>query len=154
MLRWLFIAVVAFFILGQVTRLRPSKRDQQLQALRAAAAQAGLSVRFWTSRNSGYQYRQLPASGFLYSLPWLSHGDVPSRWAVWVSETGEMVTLAGSPPELAKGWLASFRQRFPDGWALLECTQPGLGVLWQERGTEEDVKSLAAALDLLRKSLL
>lgn len=154
MLRWLFIAVIAFFIVGQLTRLRPSKRDQQLQALRATAAQAGLVVRFWTSRNSGYQHRQLPTSGFLYSLPWLSHGDTPQHWAVWVSEAGDMVTLAGNPPSLAQEWLTSFRQRFPDGWALLECTQTGLGVLWQERGNADDVRSLASALGLLRKSLV
>lgn len=154
MMRWLFVLIIAGFIVGQIARLRPSRRDQQLQLLRAAAAQSGLSVRFWTARNSGYQHRHLPDSGFLYSLPWLSHANSPANWALWVSEHGEITTLSGSPPALARDWLASFRVRFPDGWALLECSQSGLGILWQERGSEADVKSLAAALDLLRKSML
>lgn len=153
-MRWLLLVFIALFVFGQLTRLRPSQRDQQLQTLRAAAAQAGLLVRFWTARNSGYTYRHLPASGFLYSLPWPPKTAAPQHWGLWLSADGETVVLAGDPPSVAHDWLRSFRQRFPDAWVLLECADAGLGVLWQERGTDADVKSLAAALDLLRKSLL
>jgi hypothetical protein len=153
MTRWLVLAAILLFIVAQMTRLRPSKRDQQLQALRAAAGRAGLSVRFWASRTSGYKLRQLPESGYIYILPWPLPHSVSVRWALWLDADGSTSTLAGEPPAVARDWLVAFRQRFPDGWALLETGEAGLCVLWQERGDVLDVEHLAQALDLLRKSL-
>lgn len=153
MWRWLLLAFVIAFIVGQVTRLLPSARDRQLAALRAAAAASGVRVRFWTARQSGYTYPRLPESGFLYQLPWPPNREPDARWALWQPADGEGVILSGRPPALAGEWLASFRQRFPDAWALLECSPEGLGLLWLERGTVEDTRSLVQALDLLQKSL-
>ena len=153
-MRWIILIAIILFIAAQITRLRPSKRDQQLQSLRKAASHAGFIVRFWTARNSGYIYRGLPESAFIYLLPWqpeiIHTTDI---WALWVNANGEMVNIAGQPPDLARQWLVSFRERFPDAWALLECNSTGLGLLWQERGDANDIQNIADALDLLRKNL-
>jgi hypothetical protein len=152
-MRWLVLIAILAFVFSQLTRLRPSKRDQQLQALRKAAANAGLLVRFWTARNSGYTNRQLPDSGFIYQLPWMAHRHAPVNWAIWIAVDGSLSNLAGNPPELAERWLFSFRDRFADAWALLECNDSGLNLLWHERGEPDDVQNIADALDLLRKNL-
>ena len=153
-MRWIILIAIILFIAAQITRLRPSKRDQQLQSLRKAAAHAGFIVRFWTARNSGYSYRALPESAFIYLLPWQPQtNNTTDVWALWVSANGEMVNIAGQPSDLARQWLVSFRERFPDAWALLECNSTGLGLLWQERGDPGDIQNIADALDLLRKNL-
>ena len=153
-MRWIILIGIILFVVAQIARLRPSKRDQQLQNLRKAASHAGFIVRFWTARNSGYSHRNLPESAFIYLLPWqpkVTHtADV---WAVWINANGEMVNVAGQPPDLAQQWLVSFRERFPDAWALLECNATGMGLLWQERGDANDIQNIADALDLLRKNL-
>ncbi len=155
MLRWIVLLLIVFFVAGQLAHLRPSRRDKQLQAMRSTAARAGLGVRFWTARSSGYVLRQLPTTAFMYSLPWPNRSQRVQRWALWMqADNGETIVLAGEPPKLAQDWLSAFRQRYPSAWALLECGDNGLGVLWQELGNEQDVQSLAEALDLLQKSLL
>ena len=153
MIRYVIIIAIVLFVLAQLTRLRPSNRDQQLQALRKAAANAGLAVRFWTARNSGYKQRYLPESGYLYQLPLMPDERPCLPWALWLASSGEMVTLAGQPPELARQWLASFRERFADAWGMLECSGTGMGLLWQERGEPDDVQKIADALTLLRHNL-
>ncbi|MBK8288122.1 MAG: hypothetical protein IPK95_05330 [Cellvibrionales bacterium] len=153
-MRWLVLIAILVFVFAQITRMRPSRRDQQLQALRKAASVAGLTVRFWTSRNSGYSHRQLPESGFMYILPWpLKHDHAAPAWALWVNSHGEVLNIAGQPPELAQQYLASFRERFADAWGLLECNNAGVCLLWEERGEPADVQDIADALDLLRKNL-
>jgi hypothetical protein len=153
-MRWLVLVAILLFVFAQITRLRPSRRDQQLQVLRNAATRAGLVVRFWTMRNSGYSHRQLPESGFIYLLPWPSRRILTTpSWALWVNANGEMLILDGQPPDLARQWVSSFRERFTDAWALLECNDAGVGLLWQERGEPSDVQNIADALDLLRKNL-
>jgi hypothetical protein len=153
MIRWLVLLAILLFVIAQITRLRPSRRDQQLQVLRNTATRAGLVVRFWTLRNSGYSHRQLPESGFIYLLPWPPRHVHPSSWALWVNANGEMLMLDGQVPDLARQWVTSFRERFTDAWALLECNEAGVGLLWQERGEPADVQNIADALDLLRKNL-
>ncbi len=153
MIRIVAIAVILLFVFGQLTRLRPSGRDRQLQALRKAATSAGLSVRFWTARNSGYNQRQLPESGYLYQLPCQKGFAHQAIWALWLESGGGVLALAGQPPDLARDWLDAFRLRFPDGWALLECTESGVGLLWQERGEPDDVQKIADALNRLRQNL-
>ena len=153
-MRWVILIGIILFVIAQIMRLRPSKRDQQLQSLRKAASHAGFIVRFWTARNSGYSHHNLPESAFIYLLPWqpkVTHTD--DVWALWINAKGEMVNLAGQPPDLAQQWLVSFRERFPDAWALLECNATGMGLLWQERGDANDIQNIADALDLLRKNL-
>lgn len=153
-MRWLLLVAILLFIAAQISRLRPSKRDQQLQDLRQAATRAGLLVRFWTQRNSGYQHRQLPESGYQYVLPWPSKDEPVARWAVWQSAAGELFPLGGTAiPDLAGRWLETFRQRFPDAWALLECSDSGIGLLWQERGAAEDINNIADSLVALRENL-
>ena len=132
MMRWLVLIAILLFIAGQLTRLRPSSRDKQLQALRQAATRAGLHVAFWTARNSGYTLRQLPASGFMYQLAWPPKSAVPPGWAIWVSAEGEFIALESPVPAEARAALQGFRERFADGWALFECTEQGLRLLWQE----------------------
>lgn len=152
-MKWLILVAVVAFIAAQIVRMRPSARDKQLQVLRQAAARAGLLVRFWTARSSGYTVRGLPDSGFCYTLGW-QRGDVShGRWAVWLSVEGDRRKLSGTPPEIALEWLAAFQRQFPASWALLESTDAGLSVLWQERGTEKDIQGLAEALRLLEKTL-
>lgn len=154
MMRWILLIAILLFVCGQIVRMRPTKRDQQLQVLRKAAMQVGLTVRFWTRRNSGYNYKSLPESGFIYLLPWPpKHHLVVNHWAVWLSAGGDIVTVTGAVPDLAQQWLLSFRTRFADAWALLEYNQSGIALLWQERGGPDDVKNIADALDLLRKNL-
>lgn len=152
-MRWFVLLVILLFIAVQITRMRPSKRDQQLQGLRKIATHAGLKVNFWTLRNSGYSNRHLPESGFMYCLPAQQNMPPLTKWALWVNANGEILTLAGAPPDLAKQWLVSFREQFPDAWALLDSTPAGIGLLWEERGQPEAVQSIADALDLLRKNL-
>ncbi|HSC76756.1 MAG TPA: hypothetical protein VLB90_11030 [Pseudomonadales bacterium] len=153
-MRWIILVAIIVFVVSQIIHLRPSKRDQQLQALRKAATRAGFVVRFWTLRNSGYDHRQLPESGFMYLLPRQSrHVANSNAWALWISANGEMLNIGGHPPDLARQCLTAFRERFPDAWALLECSDAGLGLLWQERGEPDDVQNIADALDLLRKNL-
>src|SRR6478735_361002 len=153
-MRWLVLLAILLFVVAQITRMRPSKRDLQLQGLRKAAARAGLVVRFWTVRNSGYSHRQLPESAFIYLQPWSPEyiHNAPA-WTLWMNASGEMLSLVGKPPDLARQYLHSFRERFTDAWALLECNHAGLGLLWQERGEPDDVQNIADALDLLRKNL-
>lgn len=153
MIRIVVIAAILLFVFGQLTRLRPSGRDRQLQALRKAATSAGLSVRFWTARNSGYSQRQLPESGYLYQLPCPKELASREIWALWLDSGGGVLTIAGQPPDLARDWLDAFRNRFSDGWALLECTEAGMGLLWQERGEPDDVQKIADALNRLRQNL-
>lgn len=152
-MRWLVLVAILLFIFSQLTRLRPSKRDQQLQGLRKAASRAGLVVRFWTARNSGYRLRQLPESGFVYLLPRLPQRDPEKPWALWLHADGGTQVLVGQPPELASQWLDAFRNRFTDAWALLECNDAGISLLWQERGEPDDVQNIADALQLLRQNL-
>lgn len=153
-MRWIILIAIILFVVSKIIHLRPSKRDQQLQALRKAATRAGFVVRFWTLRNSGYEHRQLPESGFIYLLPRQSR-NIPNSnaWALWVSASGEMLNVAGHPPDLARQYLTSFRERFINAWALLECNDAGLGFLWEERGDVSDIQNIADALDLLRKNL-
>ncbi len=152
-MKWLILIAVVAFIAAQITRLRPSARDGQLQRLRKKAAEEGLLVRFWSSRNSGYIARGLPETGFSYSLPW-PHADTAfTRWAVWLGVEGDKKILAGKPPDVALEWLDAFQKQFPAGWALLESTESGLAVLWQERGNEKNIEDLSAALRLLSKSI-
>lgn len=154
MMRWLVLVAILLFVFAQITRLRPSKRDKQLQELRKTAARAGLVVRFWTLRNSGYTHRQLPESGFIYLMPWPpKHVHTSPPWGLWMNASGDILGLAGQPPDLARQWVSSFRERFTDAWALLECNDAGVGLLWQERGEPSDVQNIADALDLLRKNL-
>ncbi len=152
-MRWLILAAILLFIAAQVSRMRPSKRDQQLQALRQVATRAGLTVRFWTARNSGYRLRQLPESGYQYLLPRRLQGDAEPVWALWLDSDGRITPLGGQPPELAYQWLEAFHGRFHEPWALLESCQAGLGLVWQERGTPEDVTNICEALQLLRQNL-
>jgi hypothetical protein len=152
-MRWFVLLVILLFIAVQITRMRPSKRDQQLRDLRKVAAHAGLTVHFWTLRNSGYSNRHLPESGFVYCLPAQPNTPPLSKWALWINKNGEMLALAGTPPDLAKQWLVSFREQFPDAWALLDSTNAGISLLWEERGQPEGVQNIADALDLLRKNL-
>lgn len=152
-MKWLVLIAILAFIASQITRLRPSARDAQLQKLRQSASRSGLLVRFWTLRSSGLSLRKLPESGFVYILPWPHGSPVPSRWALYLSEQGECSAQAGSPPGVAYDWLNAFQQQFPAGWALLESAEGGVSVLWQERGTEKDIEALAAAMRLLLKSL-
>ena len=152
-MKFLVLVAIIVFIAAQITRLRPSARDSQLQALRLAAGHAGLLVKFWSARNSGYTHRELPESGFMYILPWVIGYSSFSRWGIWVSSEGHTRVLAGKPPQVAMEWLSAFQHQFPLGWALLESGEAGLSVLWQERGTEKDVKDLAAAMNLLKDSL-
>lgn len=153
-MRWIILIAIILFVVSQIIHLRPSKRDQQLQALRKAATRAGFVVRFWTLRNSGYDHRQLPESGFMYLLPSKSGYVANSKpWALWINADGEMRSVAGQPPDLAQQCLTSFRERFTNAWALLECNDAGLGLLWEERGDVSDVQNIADALDLLRKNL-
>lgn len=152
-MRWLILAAILLFIVAQLTRLRPSQRDKQLEDLRKAAGRAGLSVRFWTLRNSGYSQRQLPESGYLYLLPWPAKYVPSGKWALWINASGETMVLAGQPPDLSRQWLDSFRHRFADAWALLECNDSGIGLVWQERGQSEDVQNIADAMLLLRDNL-
>lgn len=153
MIRWLVLFAVFAFVFSQISRLRPSKRDRQLQALRKAATNAGLLVRFWTARKSGYSFRQLPESGFVYQLPWIANRHSPVSWAIWIGADGRISNLAGHPPDLAEQWLFSFRDRFPDAWALLESNDSGINLLWQERGEPDDVQNIADGMSLLRKNL-
>ena len=152
-MKWLVLIAIVAFIASQITRLRPSARDAQLQKLRQSATRSGLLVRFWTLRSSGLSLRKLPESGFVYILPWSRGSVVSPRWALYLSEQGECSSLAGSPPGVAHDWLNAFQQQFPAAWALLESTDVGLSVLWQERGTEKDIEDLASAMKLLLKSL-
>lgn len=153
MFRWIILVFVSLFIVAQVMRLQPSRRDRQLQALRQAAARAGLAVRFWTLRNSGYSHRQLPESGFMYYFPWPLQEPPLAVWAVWMNPAGEVFDVSGKSPDLARQWLDSFREKYSGAWALLECSATGMGLLWQERGEPEDVHNIAEALDLLRKNI-
>ncbi len=153
MWRWIVLIFALLFIFSRMTRLQPSSRDKKLQLLRQTAAQAGLAVRFWTLRTSGYQRRQLPESGFMYYFPWPITETPKMLWAVWLNADGELQDVAGKVPVLAQQWLTSFRQNFPDSWALLECSATGMGLLWQECGEPQDVTNIAQALDVLRKNL-
>ncbi len=153
-MRWLVLVAILLFIAAQISRLIPSKRDQQLQDLRQAATRAGLLVRFWTKRNSVYQHRQLPESGYQYVLHFPAKDEPVERWAVWQNTAGELFPLGGTPtPELARRWLETFRERFPDSWAMLECSGSGIGLLWQERGSVEDIHTIADSLGTLRENL-
>ena len=153
-MRWILLIGILLFVCAQIVRMRPTKRDQQLEGLRKTATRAGLAVRFWTLRNSGYTFRELPESGFVYLLPWPpKHSHDVRHWAVWLGNRGDVVSLAGAVPDLAKQWLISFGSNFTDAWGLLQCNESGIGLLWQERGSPEDVQKIADALDLLRKNI-
>ncbi len=152
MWRWIVLVFALLFIFSRLTRMRLSPRDKKLQSLRETAAQMGLAVRFWTLRTSGYQRRQLPESGFMYYFPWPLTEQPAALWAIWLNANGEMQNVAGEVPVLARQWLTSFHQSFPDSWALLECSATGVGLLWQEQGEPDDVKNIAQALDVLRKN--
>ncbi len=152
MWRWIILAFALLFIFSRVTRLQPSHRDKKLQVLRQTATQAGLAVRFWTKRTSGYQARLLPESGFMYYFPWFASERPKSHWAVWLDVEGNTHRVAGEVPDLAQQCLRSFQKNFPESWALLECNAIGMGLLWQEQGEPEDVNNIAQALDVLRKN--
>jgi hypothetical protein len=154
MMLWLVLMIVFLFVFKQISRLRLSKRDRQLQALREAATHAGLLVRFWTLRASGYRLCGLPESGFSYVLRWPPKYTPAEYWGLWLSATGEIQKLAGTPSVLAYEWLESFHLRFAGGWALLDISDAGIALLWQERGTKEDVADLAVALDNLMKTIV
>ncbi len=152
MWRWVILAFAVLFIISRLARLQPSPRDKKLQLMRQAATQAGLAVRFWTKRNSGYQSRLLPESGFMYYFPWPVSDQPKKHWAIWLDVEGNTHGIAGEVPDLAQKCLYSFQQNFPNSWALLECNAVGMGLLWQECGELDDVNKIAQALDVLRKN--
>lgn len=152
-MRWIFLAFAVLFVVAQVVRIQPSRRDKQLLLLRQAATRAGLAVRFWTARSGGYNNRQLPASGFMYYIPWNVKEPAPLSWSVWMQANGEIQNVVGNPPALAHQWLTAFRNTHVDAWALLECNATGLGVLWKEQGEPEGVQQIADALHLLRQNI-
>lgn len=153
MVKLLVILAILLFIVMQLAKLKPSKRDRQLQRLRDSARREGLQVVFWTASSQRYQHRSLPGSGFQYLLP-AQDRDAPQLvWALWIDSQGERSVLAGVPPEQAHHFVVAFQRRYSDGWLLLEQRADGLAALWQERGTEQDVVNLAQGLRVLREQL-
>lgn len=153
MIKLLIIAAIILFIGMQVTRMIPSKRDEQLHRLRECAKREGLQVSFWTARTQRYQHHQLPASGFQYLLPEAPDHTPPASWALWANSKGELRKLHGEVPEQAVNFVQAFQRRYANGWILLEQRAGGLGFVWEERGQTQDVIDLAASVRNLREQL-
>lgn len=141
------VLLVVAFVWGQMTMLRPSRRDQRLMALRTEARRLGLHARLLAPPD---WYRgQKPHGGLLacYSvltgdedkgLPYFLAERLPD--GEWVVRQGSKTALPGLPGTSA-------------GWLALEARANTLSIWWTEDGTGSDLPDMLVVLAQLRQKL-
>ncbi len=130
---YLLILLIIFIALSPLITMMPSRRQRQLADLRQTAASAGLYVKLEKAQDGGQQV--------FYGCR-RQRGDSSAAPAILApAETGWQATTGGWPAER----LAAL-EPLPGGVLTVREDREGVGVNWDERGTREDVETIARVL--------
>lgn len=149
---FLLVAGLTFlFVFGAALGMRPSPRQVQIARLRAAAVAKGLRVRVAPAAATG----RVSPNKVVYVLPWrleqLEQAGELRFQAVFESVGG---WRAPAPPGMTQARLLEILDSFPPGVTELTAVADGLAAHWDEKGREQEVERLAAALLALREACL
>ncbi len=130
---YLLIFVVILVALSPLLSMMPSRRQRELAGLRQAAASAGLFVSLEPDREEG---------GRVYYGCRRQRGDTVQQTATLRRADSEWVLCSGDWPTERLESLSSLPE------AVMEVREDGrgVGIFWDERGSVEDVDSIARVL--------
>jgi hypothetical protein len=141
------VVLVVAFVWGQMTLLRPSRRDQRLMGLRAEARRLGLHARLLAPPD---WYRGDKPRGGLLACYSVLTGDEDKGLPYFLAERlpdGEWVVRQGSKTALPPLPGSAVR------WAGLEARANTLSVWWAEDGEDSDLPDMLSVLAKLREKL-
>ncbi|MFP5430345.1 MAG: hypothetical protein ACLGHE_05105 [Gammaproteobacteria bacterium] len=141
------VVLVVAFVWGQMTLLRPSRRDQRLMGLRTEARRLGLHARLLAPPD---WYRGDKPRGGLLACYSVLTGDEEKGLPYFLAERlsdGEWVVRQGIKAALPSLPGTAVR------WAGLEARANTLSVWWAEEGEESDLLDMLVVLAQLREKL-
>ena len=149
---FLLVAGLSFlFVFGAALGMRPSPRQAQIARLRATAVGKGVRVRVAPAAMIG----RVSPNQVVYVLPWRLEqlelgGEL--RFQAVIEPAGDW--RAQAPPGMAQARLLELLTSLPPGVTELTAVADGLAAHWDEKGREQEVERLAAALLALREACL
>jgi len=151
---FIIIGVIAL-VVGPVMMMRPSHRQKQLIALRAAATAAGMRLRLDAQTPKGNN-----SNAAIYSLPW-SEAQAITPWCLKRQAFSHEVHFhqqwdwsgEGRCPAAWEAALLDIVSQLGDDIVGIEADQYMLGIFWQEKGGLTRFKSLEAELNRYRDTL-
>ncbi|MFT5887210.1 MAG: hypothetical protein ACI9BO_000014 [Zhongshania sp.] len=146
---WLIAFAVMGFMLAPIMWILPSRRQSQQVLVRAAAREAGLTVKVAvmpkTRRSRIRREEEVFGVCYLRSI----HNKVSlSAWKYWLVDIPEGDDDSIAPSAELINIIESCRDKFPRDSTMLEFTAIGLQLFWRERdATVETVDAVAEGLN-------
>jgi len=165
---YLLIAIILAIILSPLLSLKSSTRLKQQEVMRRLAREEGIHVQM--SRKVDARDDEKALESICYRLGWgrstaANNGkDLSGVSRGWTLVQGGMRGMEadwpnwrwfeGPAPSVVNNLLNMVVPELPQGVDGVKVDQGGVAIFWDERGTENDARSIVTALKILRDQLL
>jgi hypothetical protein len=154
-MNWLLIGLCVILALSPLVWLKPSSHQKRVAELRRQAGILSLHVNLRCRPDARDGETQLDS--VCYRLPWLSEGH-NDNWVLhrysqrgWESHCDGWRWFSNQADPSWATSLSKMVTQLPFGVSALIANREGIGVIWDERGDQSDIRQIFDCLQLLRQ---